>query len=219
MNENADRPEPESPSPSGSARLPPVPIPRRTILIAAGAGLAVLLFGIWLVATRLPALLTGGNGSSASPGATTDAAGAKRIQATLFYVSEDGAELVAVVRDAAYAPTRSEQARRLVEAQVAAPPSGRHTAIPAGTTVRDVFLTDRGEAYVDLGGTIAKEHSGGSLNEALAVYAIVNTLTVNLPDVTAVQILVDGKQVDTLVGHLDLRSPLGKALDWVQKGS
>ena len=31
----------------------------------------------------------------------------------------------------------------------------------------------------------------------------------------AVQILVDGKEVDTLAGHVDLRHPLTKSLEWV----
>jgi hypothetical protein len=48
------------------------------------------------------------------------------------------------------------------------------------------------------------------------VYTIVNALTSNLPAVTAVQILVDGKEVDTLAGHVDLRRPLAKDLGWVQ---
>ena len=30
----------------------------------------------------------------------------------------------------------------------------------------------------------------------------------NLPAVTGVQILIDGKEVDTLAGHVDLRRPL-----------
>ena len=41
------------------------------------------------------------------------------------------------------------------------------------------------------------------------------TLTVNLPAITHVQILVDGKEVDTLAGHVDLRHPLAKSLEWV----
>jgi hypothetical protein len=41
---------------------------------------------------------------------------------------------------------------------------------------------------------------------------------VNLPDITGVQILIEGKEVDSLAGHLDLRAPLAKALDWVEKG-
>ena len=59
-------------------------------------------------------------------------------------------------------------------------------------------------------------HPGGTVNELLTVYTIVNALTANLPAVTAVQLLVDGKEVDTLAGHVDLRRPLAKNLAWVQ---
>ena len=84
--------------------------------------------------------------------------------------------------------------------------------------MRAVFLTSRGEAYVDLSREIVSGHPGGSLEEALTVFTVVNALTVNLPTVTAVQILVDGKAVDTLAGHIDLRHPLGHSLKWVRKG-
>ena len=83
--------------------------------------------------------------------------------------------------------------------------------------MRAVFLTEAHEAFVDLGGAIVSGHQGGSLEEALTVYAIVNAITTNLPDVVSVQILVEGRQVDTLVGHLDLRYPLAKATDWIRK--
>ena len=58
--------------------------------------------------------------------------------------------------------------------------------------------------------------NGGTLDEILSVYTIVDALTENLPAVTAVQILVDGKEVDTLAGHVDLRAPLARNLAWVQ---
>ena len=48
------------------------------------------------------------------------------------------------------------------------------------------------------------------------MYTIVNALTVNLPAVSGVQVLVNGKEVDTLAGHVDLRRPLAKNLAWVQ---
>jgi hypothetical protein len=44
----------------------------------------------------------------------------------------------------------------------------------------------------------------------MAVYAIVSVLTTNLSPVARVQILVDGREVDTLTGHVDLREPLRK---------
>ena len=70
---------------------------------------------------------------------------------------------------------------------------------------------------MDLSGEVATAHSGGSLDELLSVYAVVDALTVNLPAVTAVQLLVDGREVDTLAGHVDLRRPLPKSTRWIQE--
>ena len=53
-------------------------------------------------------------------------------------------------------------------------------------------------------------------NELFTIYAIVNAVTINLPAISRVQILVDGKEVDTLAGHVDLRHPLEKNLKWVK---
>ena len=66
-----------------------------------------------------------------------------------------------------------------------------------------------------LSADITAKHPGGSLHEVFTVYTIVNALTVNLPAITRVQILVEGKEVDTLAGHVDLRHPLAKSLEWV----
>ena len=96
--------------------------------------------------------------------------------------------------------------------------SGFVSAIPAGVKVRALFLGAHGDAYVDLGPEILAGHRGGSLGEALAVFAIVNAVTSNLPDVRAVQILVDGKEVDSLAGHIDLREPITRANAWIRKG-
>ena len=41
-------------------------------------------------------------------------------------------------------------------------------------------------------------------------------LCANLPAVHSVELLIDGKQVETLAGHVDLSRPLEKNLGWVQ---
>ena len=51
------------------------------------------------------------------------------------------------------------------------------------------------------------------------MYAIVNALTTNLASVDGVQILVDGVEVDTLVGHVDLQRPLRRNLDLLEAPS
>lgn len=209
-------PRPEDPTTEQVVAVPARPATRRWTMLAIGAG--ALLLGVWLVSAGLPAWLTQPDAGPTTGQTANGAAESRRIQATLFYVGETGTTLIPTSRNVVYGATPVEQARRLIEAQIADAPEGLVSAIPSGTTVRAVFLTDAKEAYVDLGGTIATGHSGGSLDEALTVYTIVNALTVNLPEVTAVQILVDGHEVDSLRGHVDLRAPLRKATDWIQKG-
>lgn len=127
-----------------------------------------------------------------------------RIKVTLFYVAPDGLGLEAVEQEIPVGGDPLEQARRLLEAQLAPAPSPRVSAIPSGTALRAVYLTDGGRAVVDLTRELSARHPGGSLNERLTVATIVEALTANLPAIDAVQILIDGKEVDTLAGHVDL---------------
>lgn len=189
---------------------------RRTVVRGVIAVLAVAL--AWVLFFALPRWSAARQARPAAtapaPGAAASTTAIKRITATLFYVSEDGLALAPVQREVPFAASVAEQARAIVEAQLQTP-AGQLSAIPADTKLRDVFVTDRGDAFVDLSGDVTAKHTGGTLDEALTVYAIVDALTVNLPAITRVQILVDGKEVDTLAGHVDLRHPLAKSMDWV----
>ena len=191
---------------------------RRVYLaIFLGAALALVIGWLWFGrnAGRTASGAGGPGGASTNPAA--GAAGeTRRIRATLFYVAEDGSRLVGVDREVVYADGPVEQARRLMEALVEPIDKPLLQAIPADTKLRTLFITDTGDAYVDFSPELSSKHPGGSLSELLTVYAIVDTLTVNLPAITRVQILVDGKEVDTLAGHVDLRRPLVKNLTWTR---
>ena len=140
----------------------------------------------------------------------------RKITATLYYVSDDGSELIGVQREVPFGEPVIEQARRIIEAQIAPAAQPLASAIPAGTTLRSLYLTDKGEAFVDMSVEVRTKHPGGALDELLTVYTIVNVLTVNLPAIQRVQILIDGREADTLAGHVDLRHPLQKQLKWVK---
>ena len=136
---------------------------------------------------------------------------AAHIIATLFFGAPDGQSLAPMRRDVPLAESVVEQGRQIVTAQLTEmAPAPYVGVIPAGTMLRAFYVTDRGDAFVDLSSDIIKGHPGGSLNELLTVYAIVNAVTANLPKVTRVQILVDGKEADTIAGHVDLRRPLAR---------
>ena len=200
-------------------------MPRRAVQLIAIA--AVGLFGVWLLFYVLPRRY--GSGTTAAPSAApaaTAAAAERKITATLYYIGEDGMSLVGMQREVPFGEPVAEQARRILEMQLAPAPQPLVSPIPDGTTLRGVYVTERDcdaaastcerEAFVDLSVEARTRHTGGALDELFTIYAIVDAVTVNLPSISRVQILVDGKEVDTLAGHVDLRHPLGKSLKWVK---
>ena len=79
--------------------------------------------------------------------------------------------------------------------------------IPAGTTLKAFYITRDGTAYVDLSEAIRDGHPGGVKSELFTIYSIVNSLTLNIPEIDAVKILIGGKEAMTLSGHIDGRFP------------
>ena len=59
-------------------------------------------------------------------------------------------------------------------------------------------------AVIDTNAAFADNHRSGVLVEELTVASLVETLSANIPGITRVRILVDGKSRDTLAGHADL---------------
>jgi hypothetical protein len=175
-------------------------------LIAGGLGAALYSVPHWLAE----------NAERPAPPEAAPPPAARHIKATLYYVSDDGLRLVPLEREVLFGDSVLDQARRIVEAQLQPVEAPLTSAVPPGTTLRAVYLSERGEAFVDLSPEVASAHPGGALNELLTVYSIVDALTTNLPAVTFVQILVDGHEVDTLAGHVDLRRPLAKSTLLIQ---
>ena len=184
------------------------------VAAVAGAVLVFVMF-VWLPRWTTRAT-TAGTVGAAAPAPAPPAASGRKIKARLFYVADNGMKLTSIERDVAYGEGAVAQAREIISAQIAPVVEPLVSAVPPGTALRAVFISESGEAFVDLSHDVVSSHSGGTLGELLTVYTLVNALTENLPAITAVQVLVDGKEVETLSGHIDLRRPLAKNLTWVQ---
>jgi spore germination protein GerM len=154
--------------------------------------------------------------ASAAARSSPPPAPTRRIRARLYWMTPDGVRLQTANAEVEFAEAAEDQARRLVDALLGPAPQSLLTPFPPGTKMRTLYLAPQGVAFVDLTGEVSRNHPGGVLEEILTVYSLVNTLTDNLPAVTAVQILVDGHEVETLAGHVDLRSPLSKSLQWTE---
>jgi spore germination protein GerM len=195
-----------------------VVVPQRTgAYIALVAAAVIVVLGVFAVARRYGAMTaTAPTGAARAPSPAPAGPPGRKIKARLFYVNDDGARLTSVEREIAYGENTADQAREIVTAQLAAVARPLVSAVPAGTQLRALFITDKGEAFVDLSREVAAAHPGGTVNELLTVYTLVNALTANLPAVTSVQLLVDGREVETLAGHVNLRRPLARNPGWVQ---
>lgn len=82
-----------------------------------------------------------------------------------------------------------------------------YPTIPTDTRLLDAYQL--GDTIVlDFSHEIQTNHTGGSTAELFTVYSIVNTMVENLNGITNVFLLVEGEEVETLAGHLDLSKPL-----------
>jgi hypothetical protein len=180
------------------------------------AGIVVGAAVAWVAMRELERAIT----PRATPPATsaaTPAGSTAHITATLFYASEDGLALVPFRREVPLADGVVAQGRQIITAQLEPPPAPYQSPIPAGTTLRAFYMTERGDAFIDVSSQISRNHPGGSTTELLTVYAMVNAVTANLPAVQRVQILVDGREVDTIAGHVDVRRPLQRDASLVKQ--
>ena len=95
----------------------------------------------------------------------------------------------------------------ILSALIEGPESRLVGTIPKGTELKAFFITDDGTAIADFSDAVSRNHPGGVRSELFTVYAIVNSLTLNLSNVNRVQILIDGHMQETLAGHIDLSDP------------
>jgi spore germination protein GerM len=132
------------------------------------------------------------------------------LDVTLFFPSSKTDGLQGEQREIFDTASPVERAKQILSDLIAGP-SGPDSlpAVPKGTRLRQVFVLESGVAYADFSAELRDGMPGGTDNELLTVYAIVNSIVLNVPEIKSVAILVDGEPCPTLSGHLDLRRPLG----------
>jgi spore germination protein GerM len=135
-----------------------------------------------------------------------------RDEVKLYYPSASGNGLAAEPHEIFTTASPGDRVKQIVADLIGGPQSADHLrALPPGTRLRQAWVLEDGVAFLDFSSELSAL-GGGSTNELLTVYSIVNSVVANVPEVERVGILIDGRTVESLNGHLDLRRPL--APDW-----
>jgi hypothetical protein len=129
-----------------------------------------------------------------------------RRDVTLFFQDPDSDLLVGETRQIFQTNSLTDQGKQIVVELIDGPRQEQLLpTIPRGTRVLGLYMDRWGTAYIDLSHELVSGHLGGTMEEMATIFSLVNSLTVNLPDIKRVHILVDGDERETLKSHLDLR--------------
>ena len=129
----------------------------------------------------------------------------KEVKVNVYYPKNDGMGLVADSRTVKLGG-EDKYTAALKSLLAGTTEKGQTNVFPKHVKLRSVKVQD-GVATVDFSKELQKNFNGGSTGEEMLVGSIVNTLT-DFPEVKKVRIRIEGEDVETLSGHMDLSEPL-----------
>lgn len=172
------------------------------VLLSAGS-----FYAWWKLSTRTASQPEESQGLS-SPAAPLDEPGSMTR-----YLPSGGSLAASSVPVKRQADAQS-QAREIVSTLLSDEQSGKG-AVLANVKLRELYLDPAGTAYLDLSVVPKDGIRSSAWEEILAAYALVNTLMQNVEEVKRVRFLVEGKEAQTLAGHIDLSRSFTKRMDLV----
>ena len=140
----------------------------------------------------------------------------RRRSIVIFFPATDLPGLVGEPREIFETATPGDRVKQIVADLISGPATEQAMrALPGGTRLKQVYVLDDGTAYLDFSPDLRQGIGGGSTEELLTIYAIVDSVALNVPEIRRVGILVNGEPLETLNGHVDLRQPLRPDLSWI----
>jgi len=138
----------------------------------------------------------------------------ERQAVVLFFSDGNERFLVAEQRLIPKGDRAAEQIQELVTALIGGSKTGLTNTFPGKAEVRQVRV-EQEVAYIDFNERLVSDHPGGSASETATVYSLANSVVENVPAVKRVKILVAGKEIPSLRGHVDIRRPIAPNRDLV----
>jgi spore germination protein GerM len=111
----------------------------------------------------------------------------------------------------------SAVAEAVIEEFFKLPLNGIASAIPKNVRLLGIYRDQNQILYLDLSDELRRNFQGDAISEYLLIRGIFDSLIYNIPDMQDVKILVEGKETDSLGGHLYLKFPLKNYISYEPK--
>jgi spore germination protein GerM len=141
----------------------------------------------------------------------------EKKEVLLYFSDSEGEYLIAEKRQILKKNVVKEEAKETIIELIKGPKEKLIPTLPPRTKLLTLQINDAGVAKVNFSSALSKDHPGGSSAEMMTVYSIVNSLALNFPQIKRVQILIDGKSIETITGHLSLRQPISPKPDLIKR--
>lgn len=131
------------------------------------------------------------------------------VEVVLYFSDDQAMYLVPEKRNISIGEGASDEvlAASIIKELIAGPKNKElYATIPAEAKILSVKIKD-GVASADFSEELQSKHWGGSSGEGMTLNSIANTLT-ELDSIDKVQLLIEGKKVESLAGHADTTVPL-----------
>jgi hypothetical protein len=107
------------------------------------------------------------------------------------------------------------QAKEIVKALLDGSKNGLVNTFPKGVTVRDVKVSGDGIALVSFSKDLIKSYEGSSASEMATIYSLTDSITQNIPGIKKVKILVEGKEIPSIKGHISTKKAFSPDLELI----
>ncbi len=141
----------------------------------------------------------------------------ERKEILLYFSDSEGEYLIGEKREIIKKNQVKEEAKETIAELIKGSKGKLIPTIPPRTKLLALQMNDAGVAKVNFNPALSKDHPGGSSAEMMTVYSIVNSLALNFPQIKRVQILIDGKPIESIAGHLSLRQPIPPKPDLIKR--
>ena len=144
----------------------------------------------------------------------------KEKQSVVLYFSDANERFL--IPEKRYIPKGNnshDQAIEVVKALLDGSKTKLIRTFPENVTLESIKITEQQTAYVSFDNSLIARHPGGSASEMATIYSLTNSLIKNVEGIKRVKLLIGGKEIDSMKGHISTKHPFTMNEELLAPGS